>query len=816
MSKLNKKNRAKKRNPDEAFSFGPIRVGRFGNQVVWESNWDRAEHEKHVREMADGLPAIVEEINEAVCEVKTIVAANRPQELLLRAFWTLVKENIGVEVESDVGIEHAHAMRMIDYIQSMIAAVPRTQEVSEKVTEEDWEKLNEAVRKIFNLVGSSYSIGLSCKNQIENPDYDPRQDEFLFKARMYWCNVRGKQFHYHQISTLRETLAQHSNQIEKVYGISSNQLVDELHKIWHNLTFGIFEAFESLHQFRDKTLSSLEQLGADGFKAETTEELMSEAMADAELRNEGTSAFGKAFGYDLFDLEKATKLPPKFLDDFSWKQGEESNFLAEGEFRGWPTKVWPTFRRPFIYIDGKYHCFDIHALFDHIYRQLEQQVFTHSQFLKNEWIETRKQTTESLPVKYLSKLLPNAKDFGEVYYRWKTGEKQKKNWCETDRLFVFDNVLFVIEVKAGAFTWTSPDDDFDAFVTSLRNLIEAPSKQGDRFIEYLESAEEVPIFDSAHEEIARVKRSDFASVIKCAITLDSFTEFAAQSQQLNSLNVVDGNTPTWSFSIDDMRVYSDIFENGMEFMHYVQIRYEALSSELLQLDDELDHLGLYLAHNNYPLHAQQIAGTSNPNLAFFGYRNSIDEFYVEKVRDEKVVSPLSQKMPQRLKEIIRKLDKSKLDGRLDVARHLLDLDGEWREKVFNVIDIELSVARQNGRTRPLSTYGDVRITLMPWLFLSVPRSIEVGVAHVKALIHMNGETDRLLLEPVYSEEGELILLTWNHFTKGDISDEELTEVGERAAKIKADRIRKVSKLGKIGANQKCPCGSGKKYKKCCR
>jgi len=46
-------------------------------------------------------------------------------------------------------------------------------------------------------------------------------------------------------------------------------------------------------------------------------------------------------------------------------------------------------------------------------------------------------------------------------------------------------------------------------------------------------------------------------------------------------------------------------------------------------------------------------------------------------------------------------------------------------------------------------------------------------------------------------------------------NEEQPELLKEEVKIKEVKVEKVTKRNKIGRNQKCPCGSGKKYKKCC-
>ena len=60
-------------------------------------------------------------------------------------------------------------------------------------------------------------------------------------------------------------------------------------------------------------------------------------------------------------------------------------------------------------------------------------------------------------------------------------------WYEADGLITYDDHLFVIEVKAGAFTYTSPATDLPATIQSLRGLVLSPASQGGRFVDYLEA-----------------------------------------------------------------------------------------------------------------------------------------------------------------------------------------------------------------------------------------------------------------------------------------------------------------------------------------
>src|SRR5690606_2191204 len=131
---------------------------------------------------------------------------------------------------------------------------------------------------------------------------------------------------------------------------------------------------------------------------------------------------------------------------------------------------------------------------------------------------------------------------------------------------------FIIEVKAGAFTYTSPADDLPAYIKSLETLVGAPSKQGQRFLKYMESAQEVDIFDSKRRSVGKLRKGDFRCKTICAVTLDPFSELSAQAHHLPPIGVNVGVTPTWSLSLSDLRVYSDIFVGPRDLLHFVEQR----------------------------------------------------------------------------------------------------------------------------------------------------------------------------------------------------------------------------------------------------
>lgn len=409
-------------------------------------------------------------------------------------------------------------------------------------------------------------------------------------------------------------------------------------------------------------------------------------------------------------------------------------------------------------------------------------------------------------------MLPGAKVTKSIYYRWSV-DGVKAQWFEADGLISYDDHLLLTEIKAGAFTWTSPATDLPAHLASLKALLLNPAEQGSRFLKYLESAAEVPLFDAQHNEIGRLRRSDYRHVVLCAVTLDSFTELAARAQHLRPLGIDVGQDPVWVLSIDDLRVYADLFDDPLTFLHFVEQRAHAARSDLVDLDDELDHLGMYLKENHYSRFAQDLAKASGATTPKFdGYRAPVDEFYEAILRRQKPDLP-RQLLSPRLAEALTFLTRSDKRGRSQIASFLLDASGETRARIEQAISDSLIEQKALRRSRPMSINGEHAFTLYVWSPTAL-RDAAAALEHARTVVAAEGEVSRLLLEMVYGPGDVLVNVHWQFVGTGGLANAELARLHLAGERLKRSRVNAAEEKGKIGVNAPCPCGSGRKYKRC--
>ena len=798
--------------PDDFFRAGHLEFARYGKLLVGRNRANSEEFAAMRAAQAAHYPVVVAEIDSIVSRIAARVSELPADKLLLRSWWSFAMMAIRLQGKDVGGADETTTLRMLDYIQSVIVAVKPNAVPKADLSDEDWAALFEDVKALFEKLNVPYQIAYSAHLQSQNPNYNAAVDEFRFRAETIWANVRGERYQLHETQALLDVLSPHSDVFLECFGIDATTLVGEFQKILEKLSRGLKETFDDFKAFQKDTLDRLAAIAVESGTSDVTV-LRDKLFEDGELASRRDRVIGAMFGFDLFDVEKVTALPKKLIDELTWDPGQDDEFFAPGPFAGWPLRVWPIMKRPFIRLNGRIYCFEMSSLFDGLYRVLQRIVFRLVPERKQAWNINQKAASEELPLKYFGKLLPGSTIYRNVFYRWKASDGSMQ-WHEADALIIFDDHLFVIEVKAGAFTYTSPATDLPGHIASLENLVRGPVSQGNRFVDYLLSQLEVSIFDSTHNEIAKLRRGDFRQQTVCAVTLDPFTELAARANQLRGVGIDVGTRPVWVVSVDDLRVYAEILQNPLVFLHFIEQRKRAAGSALVDLDDEMDHLGLYLEKNNYAMHAEELVGPRKlTKLTHSGFRTKIDEYFSSLAFGEKAALP-RQEMPPRLVELIEYLAQRAQPGSAEIVAFLLDGGDDFRRLFAEGIDRMLADNDKLHRVRPFSTFGDMSLTLF-CRSPSVSFEPAIAIEHTRVAMIAKGETTRPLIQLTYSAGQELIGVEWAKIGLAGLSATELERLRKEAEQLIQQRVLLAKKDGPIRANELCPCGSGRKYKKCC-
>jgi len=108
--------------------------------------------------------------------------------------------------------------------------------------------------------------------------------------------------------------------------------------------------------------------------------------------------------------------------------------------------------------------------------------------------------------------------------------------------------------------------------------------------------------------------------------------------------------------------------------------------------------------------------------------------------------------------------------------------------------------------------------LLPLLLLRSSFKGEKATDYILATMLKPNDDVRLALYLDYNSKYKLYNVDYEYLTQEDVPLERASEFSELSDIYAHQRIlsyKRQSGIKKIGRNDSCPCGSGKKYKKCC-
>lgn len=453
-------------------------------------------------------------------------------------------------------------------------------------------------------------------------------------------------------------------------------------------------------------------------------------------------------------------------------------------------------------------CFDYYTLFDNFYRSLQSAIFSYGEKYKEKWKSTQTETSEQLVGDIFSRLLPGCIVHRSNYYNIPTGS------AENDLIISYRDVLFVVEVKAGSYTYTPAFLDLKAHKESLKTIICKAEKQCIRTRDYILSCSEAKFFsDSSLKNYSfSINPTDYSQIYMLDITVDSINEIASSVEKIKIANAQE---EIISISIDDLWVYSDFFDNPAQFIHFIKQRVAATRTVEINLFDELDHLGLYITNNMYALHAQTIG--QGDKVHYSGCRKELDHYYACKQLGLKSNKP-KQMIPEALERIIDiAIRKCSIKFPFQFTNFLLDFSSDGRQAISDLITRLIVSGRKSARLIPGMCFGEASYCLI----VKTPeiRNYHFNIVdYVEANLLKSKRESCYLIELEMGDQDAIEDIDVRLFTSSNINPERLDILKAYGDEIVNNRIGMYSCQGikvKIGRNEKCPCGSGKKYKNCC-
>lgn len=494
----------------------------------------------------------------------------------------------------------------------------------------------------------------------------------------------------------------------------------------------------------------------------------------------------------------------------SFEPGNNEVFFSYEKAPGWPLSDSDIVLKPVLKLDGEYHAYVPQLLLRGMSSILEEWVREADKaYFRNKWKPRSADYLEAEARKYLMQALPGAQYYSSAHFEFDPGDGDGFRRFETDGLLVYDDILLVVEAKAGALSKSTRRGSSRQLRRDAKELVGYAAAQGFRVLDYMSANQEAEFIQEDGSPLVTLNRSEIREAFVVNVTLEYLGHIATKMPTLRELNVVGGGDWVWSVFLNDLRIVAELVETPSEFILYLRRRLGS-NEFVFEATDEIDFLGFFLSEGLF-FEASDLGDLDK--FVPHGYSAPIDRWYDFVAERVGSADKPRLQIDDRMKALVKELDSSVHGARTEAGTLLLSLEAQLSEKLVNEVLPNLqSLAKQDGNTHD---------------FTLVPGDEVHGLTI--AVVPDSGsapDEDYALRQMLAKGRSRWIQINYNldlklhsaHPPRSYSAPAEFPKrIVDSVERISLKRVREVvgDSPRSYPRNEKCPCRSGKKYKKCC-
>ena len=665
---------------DNYFNNGIFEIARFGKHTIMKNVMSKEQHQQYTKKLKSDYSELKGKIDAQILVIRHIVTHCNPIQLLSFSANKFSTSFLGVQSEIQISEQDIPTARMTEYIQSILVSSPNYFVENEALSDpsEIYFSIQDDIQRLYDLITQFYfSWGMHLVDL--HPDWDASIITTVVESQLLYL-VRGQRYQVFEIEYFEKLLLIHNNVFQRLFDLSASEIIEGIKKLQYSLSQGKMDSMNKFGILFEE-FSKIESINQEKYLEEH--------------RQEGNNFYDEFLGTKLYEVITVTGWNEKFVEALSYGLNDEKSFFEKFEFAGWPVIDLPIQKRPFIKIGGKYYCFDYYSFVDNFYRTIQKAVarLAPDYF----WKDQQQEASERMVEDTFQQILPNCLTLRGNYYPMNGSIKQA---AENDLLVLYSNVLIIVEVKAGTFVYTPPLTDFEAHIKSYKALIEEADWQCKRTLDYLTSIAAPLIYDKDQKVKKQIMMSTISDIYMMSITVDNINDFAARAEKLNFLQL---QCNAISLAVDDLMVYREYFKSPLMFLHFLKQRKLATQEEKLALNDELDHLGMYISHNCYNL--QLDLAPKDAHLQFYGYREEIDKYFCSLYHPQLHLEKPLPHIPDLFLRILRYLEDEDIENKVAISSYLLDFASDAKEELCAQVQYVLQRQLEIKHMAPITAAG---------------------------------------------------------------------------------------------------------------
>jgi hypothetical protein len=391
---------------------------------------------------------------------------------------------------------------------------------------------------------------------------------------------------------------------------------------------------------------------------------------------------------------------------------------------------------------------------------------------------------------------------------------------EADVVVVWWPFLIVVDAKGKRVASEALRGSRTKLKQTIAKNIQDAFIQSRRVVRILERDGRIRFKEKATGRVIEVEQDRLRRVMPISVTLQNLSGIPTQLAVTQRLGLFKGNAYPWSVSIDDLDVITRFAGSPDVFLHYIERRTAHQSITVGMHGDELDIFGQYLGNRLHPsLYegrkeiAEHTAGTTT--IAFSDGDEDFEPFYMAEWNGEPPPSvTVGLKVPPPIQSVLSELRNRADDGARWVAFALLGLSHAALERLVSALEDMKSNLAQGQRILRITMHeGDVVINVLAHrgltkgdFFKNVTIRSRMEHYRSRPLATVTiGIDQRDTSQPF--EIAQWLEGPWEY---EQVMERLLAEDREQPRIVQMPRG-----ASKPGRNDPCPCGSGRKFKKCC-
>lgn len=561
----------------------------------------------------------------------------------------------------------------IMYLQILFSCCNKTDNF-EKLEKCNIDKINEYLEKIHSLT-IQYGIIFNKDNGLSDEENDYLIHSYFFK------DLSGKRYDIFEIQHHKDLLECLGKEFKKTYGFTLDDLYSGILNLKNNFYFKFENSINSIKKLIRTKKIKIDNTGVHMI-----------AKFNKKEKQQLNEYLDDIYNLELANLKKLTKWNNDFLDKFMIEKEYYNNFIKNISFENWNKLINKIKYKSFVKIDNEYYILLQQRFYDNFDKIVIQGMC--EMLTDREHQDLRERYTsniEKVVSDYFRQILNCREIYTNNYYDY------GKKIIENDLLILYDNNIFIVEIKSGSFTPELAINDLDSHKKSLQDLIKKANEQQDSLEKCLIEKKKVSIYDSNNKrnrnKKTEIEINEDTRFFKIVITAEAFNDIEAR---IDKVKLISLSKDTLVLCLDDLRVYSDYFkQHPCYFIQYLLQRKKAIGNENVDLYDELYHLGMWIEYNYYNERInQQVDDLVKEKkikqglVAIWGedWMQELDEYYNNLWFKKKKIEKPFRNMPIEIKKIIDYYENNNsIEKHTYLTTFLLNLDSNTLGQIEKII-----------------------------------------------------------------------------------------------------------------------------------